>query len=149
LINNQSMPASTIIPVLGYESVPEAVEWLVRVFSFVERIRIADHRVQLNYGAGDLVVTKSTAPSSGQSVMVRVDDVDSHHVHCVHAGAKILQEPTLFPYGERQYVVEDLEGHAWTFSQSVANIDPISWGGTLVEAQPNNSFKPNPLRGSA
>jgi uncharacterized glyoxalase superfamily protein PhnB len=34
-------------------------------------------------------------------------------------------------YGERQYTVEDPGGHRWTFSQSVADVDPADWGGEL------------------
>ena len=37
--------------------------------------------------------------------------------------------PTDFPYGERQYSVEDPGGHRWTFSQSIADVDPRTWGG--------------------
>jgi uncharacterized glyoxalase superfamily protein PhnB len=48
------------------------------------------------------------------------------------SGAKIIQEPSDFPYGERQYTVEDPGGHHWTFSQSIADVDPASWGGTLL-----------------
>lgn len=36
------------------------------------------------------------------------------------------------PYGERQYTVQDLGGHAWTFSQTLADVDPASWGGELA-----------------
>jgi hypothetical protein len=39
MINNRSMPHSTIIPVLGYHDVPEAVGWLIRAFGFTERLR--------------------------------------------------------------------------------------------------------------
>jgi uncharacterized glyoxalase superfamily protein PhnB len=57
--------------------------------------------------------------------MVRVPAVDAHH----HAGTNILGDPQTFPYGERQYSVLDIGGDIWTFSQSVADIDPSSWGG--------------------
>jgi uncharacterized glyoxalase superfamily protein PhnB len=137
MIQNRSMPHSTIIPVLGYDSVPEAVDWLIRVFGFTERLRIADHRAQLRYGLGDLVVVNSAARGTGnQSIMVRVTDVDAHCLHSKQAGARILGEPTTFPYGERQYTVADVGDHVWTFSQSVADVDPSSWGGMLVEEQP-------------
>jgi len=46
-------------------------------------------------------------------------------------GAEILQAPTDHPYGERQYRAEDITGHVWTFSESIADVDPASWGGTL------------------
>ena len=49
------------------------------------------------------------------------------------AGATIRSEPTDWPYGERQYSAEDPGGHIWTFSQSIADVDPADWGGTLKE----------------
>jgi uncharacterized glyoxalase superfamily protein PhnB len=50
-------------------------------------------------------------------------------------GAHILSPPTDYPYGERQYSAEDLGGHRWTFSQSIADVDPASWGGTPLELE--------------
>jgi uncharacterized glyoxalase superfamily protein PhnB len=43
---------------------------------------------------------------------------------------RILRPPTDYPYGERQYTVEDFAGHTWTFSQSIADVSPETWGGT-------------------
>ena len=63
------------------------------------------------------------------SIMVRVADVDSHHEHVKRSGARIIKPPTDYPYGERQYTAEDLGGHLWTFSQSIEDVDPKSWGG--------------------
>jgi uncharacterized glyoxalase superfamily protein PhnB len=40
-----------------------------------------------------------------------------------------VREPADHPYGERQYNVEDLAGHVWTFTQSIADADPRDWGG--------------------
>ena len=67
---------------------------------------------------------------AGDSVMVRVDDVDGHHEHARERGARIVRGPADYPYGERQYTVEDLGGHTWTFSQSIADVAPEDWGGT-------------------
>jgi len=41
--------------------------------------------------------------------------------------ARIIRPPTDFPYGERQYTAEDLAGRRWTFSQSIADVDPQEW----------------------
>ena len=46
-------------------------------------------------------------------------------------GARVLQPPTDPPYGEGQYTAADLGGHLWTFSESIADVDPALWGGTL------------------
>jgi uncharacterized glyoxalase superfamily protein PhnB len=61
--------------------------------------------------------------------------VDAHHDRATKAGATILGAPTDYPYGERQYTAHDLGGHLWTFSQSIADVDPADWGGEF-EAEP-------------
>ena len=133
---NRSMPPGTFIPELAYANVPTAAAWLCRAFGFQERLRIGDHRCQLVFGGGSMVVVDGgPVPPAGRthSVMVSVPDVDRHHAQAVLAGARILRPPETHPFGERQYTAEDLGGHQWTFSQSVADIDPATWGGQLAE----------------
>ncbi len=33
------------------------------------------------------------------------------------------------PFGEVQYITENLAGHQWTFSESVTGMAPEEWGG--------------------
>ena len=61
--------------------------------------------------------------------MIRVADVDAHCARARTHGARIVNPPTDYPYGERQYTALDPSGRAWTFSQSIADVDPASWGG--------------------
>lgn len=133
---NRSMPSSTVIPVLSYPDVRSAVEWLCRVFGFAERRRIGDHRAQLTFGAGSVVVAGSADSGqpngSGVSVMVRVADVDAHFARASAAGANVTQPPASLPYGERQYTATDPGGYTWTFSESVYDIAPSTWGGELI-----------------
>ena len=133
---NRSMPHSTVIPVLAYPDVPAATDWLCAAFGFSVRLRIGAHRAQLNVGEGSVVAAQGEAPAAqaaaSHSVMVRVEDVDAHHAQAAAHGATILQVPQDFPYGERQYTVEDLAGHRWTFSQSLSDVDPADWGGELL-----------------
>ncbi len=128
---NRSVPEATVIPELPYPDVAEAVDWLGRAFAFRPRLRIGNHRAQLVYGDGAVIVTQGTAAGGGHSVLVRIENADAHHAKAQAAGAKILDEPTDYPYGERQYNVEDPAGHRWTFSQSIADVDPAEWGGAL------------------
>ncbi|HEU0295391.1 MAG TPA: VOC family protein [Anaerolineales bacterium] len=131
---NRSMPSSVVIPELPYTDVREAVDWLCRSFGFKERLRIGNHRAQLTFGEGSIVVTeKGSDPNAAYSVMVRVADVDTHYEYAKQTGASIISPPTDYPYGERQYVVEDPGGHRWTFSQTIVDIDPRTWGGILFE----------------
>jgi uncharacterized glyoxalase superfamily protein PhnB len=131
VIENRSMMGASVIPELRYEDVGDAAEWLSRAFGFRERLRIGDHRSQLVFGDGALVVSDNGTQRG--IVMVRVDDADRHHEQAVRAGARIISPPTDYPYGERQYTAEDPAGHRWTFSQSIADVDPADWGGTPVE----------------
>jgi uncharacterized glyoxalase superfamily protein PhnB len=64
------------------------------------------------------------------SIIVEVENVDAHHDHALQRGARILSPPTDYPYGERQYSVEDLAGQQWTFTQAIADLAPGDWGGT-------------------
>jgi uncharacterized glyoxalase superfamily protein PhnB len=52
----------------------------------------------------------------------------------VQHGEKVQLQLTDFPYGERQYEVEDFAGHPWTFTQMLADVDPADWGGTTVNS---------------
>ena len=128
MLANRSMPSSTVIPVLPYEDLGEAIDWLCTRFGFRERWRAGSHRAQLAVGDGAVALTEQ--PVSGHSsVMVRIDDVDGHHENAAERGARIVRAPADYPYGERQYTAEDLAGHVWTFSQSINDVAPEAWGG--------------------
>jgi uncharacterized glyoxalase superfamily protein PhnB len=137
---NRSMPPGAIIPELVYPDLSAAVTWLCATFGFRERLRIGSHRSQLLVGpAAAIVVVQATAsarasqPEQNHSLMVRVDDVDGHYTRVAQSGARIINPPADFPYGERQYTAEDPSGRRWTFSQSIADVDPQAWGGKLIE----------------
>jgi uncharacterized glyoxalase superfamily protein PhnB len=132
-MNNRSMAPGSVIPQLPYADIAEAVAWLCAAFGFTERLRIANHRSQLLVGSGSVVAVEARPPLGRGSVMVRVDDVDAHYRRALAQGARTSGPPTTYPYGERQYTAQDLAGHSWTFSQSVADVDPADWGGTLVQ----------------
>jgi uncharacterized glyoxalase superfamily protein PhnB len=64
---------------------------------------------------------------------VRVPGVDAHYARVKESGAKILGGPETYFFGERQYSVEDVGGHIWTFSQSVTDVAPETWGGQMSD----------------
>ena len=138
---NRSIPSAAVIPVLIYPDVREAVAWLSSAFGFVERLQIGEnHRSQLSVGEGAVIVGDvrhdRRPPREGESthsVVVRVDDVNAHCARARAHGAQILMEPTDFEYGERQYTAADLAGHQWTFSETLDDVDPATWGGKLLE----------------
>ena len=140
---NRSVPQATVIPVLIYPDVRAAVEWLTAAFGFRERVAIGeDHRSQLAVGDGAVIIGDvrhdRRPPRAGEvthSVIVRVEDVDGHCEQARAEGARILDEPSDFPFGERQYTAQDPAGHQWTFSQTLADVAPEEWGGITVSAQ--------------
>jgi uncharacterized glyoxalase superfamily protein PhnB len=135
MLSNRSMPRSVVIPELAYPDIPNAIDWLCKAFGFTLRIGMGNHRAQLNVGDGGAVVLieENAGVALRVAVMVRVEDVDAHYDRARRSGAKILRQPTDFPYGERQYNVEDFAGHHWAFSQSIADVDPRDWGGMPAE----------------
>jgi len=137
---NRSAPASTIVPVLVYEDVAEAIAWLCDAFGFTERLRAPGSggritHAQLSISDADVMIGAAGAEfrpprprEVNQYVLVRVEDVDGHFDHAKRFGARVVRPPTDMPFGERTYTVEDLAGHRWTFSQSIADVAPEQWG---------------------
>ena len=135
MLSNRSIPMAIVIPELPYPDVNAAADWLCAAFGFTVRLRIANHRVQINVGEGAVVARELREGErdrlgTGPSVMVRVEDVDAHYERAKQHGARIRQEPETYSYGERQYSCEDHAGHVWKFSQSVADVHPDEWGGS-------------------
>src|ERR1700722_17784334 len=113
MLSNRSIPSAIVIPVLAYPDVNEAAAWLCDAFGFSVRLRIGSHRVQLNVGEG-AVILREMRPNEtnerlgeGQSITIRVEDVDAHCKRAKDHGARITQDPVTQAYGERQYNAED------------------------------------------
>jgi uncharacterized glyoxalase superfamily protein PhnB len=141
VISNRSIPPTCVIPVLVYPDVRAAVAWLTAAFGFVERVRIGeDHRSQLRIGLDGAVIVadvrgEQQPPQAGvvtHLVKVRVEDVDAQFQRARSHGARVLQEPTEYEYGERECTVADLAGHRWQFTQTLRDVAPEEWGGVTV-----------------
>jgi len=143
-IDNRTMPPCTVIPILAYPNVDEAISWLCGAFGFALRWRMGSHRTQLAYKEGCVVVTDGFANQPTvtgnennavtHSVMMRVNDIDTHFANALLYNPTVLHGPTDFFYGERQYSVKDIGGHIWTFSQSIKDVSPTEWGAEVGEA---------------
>ncbi len=129
---NRTMPPDAVFPVLVYEDVATAREWLCAAFGFAERWHVGAHRAVLEFRGGAVMLGEpgDEPVTAAGDVMVRVDDAEAHCARARHSGATIIDEPRDFSYGERQYTAVDIGGHRWTFSQSIADRAPEEWGGT-------------------
>jgi uncharacterized glyoxalase superfamily protein PhnB len=141
VLTNRSAPPVTVVPVLVYPDVRAAVAWLERAFGFEERVRIGEaHRAQLRVGSDGAVVVadlrqQQVAPSDGvvtHVVKIRVSDVEAAFARARDAGARVLEEPNSWEYGERSCLIEDPAGHRWELTQTVRDVEPEEWGGVTV-----------------
>ncbi len=136
--------AQRAVPMLSYEDVGAAAEWLAGAFGFRERGQRStddDGRVthaELELGgavvmlgwpgpayrgprrhAETCAIERATAetPFVADGVLVYVDDVTEHAATARDAGARVVRELESAPPG-RLYVAEDPEGHRWMFLEA-------------------------------
>ena len=140
------MAAQRAIPMLSYENVGRVADWVSEAFGFEEHERYADadgtvsHATMVLDGAivffgnpgpayrspkrhaeeCDVARQILATPYVVDGVFVWVDDIDAHFERARAAGATILSELEDNPgVGQRQYRVEDVEGHRWMFAQAI------------------------------
>jgi len=142
---NRSIPPSTVIPVLVYPDVRQAVAWLSAAFGFAERTRIGEsHRAQMSIGEdGAMIVAdvrgEQQPPQEGvvtHVMKVRVENVEAWYERALAHGARVLEPPTDREYGERECTVEDLVGHRWQFTETVRDVAPEEYGCQTVAPWP-------------
>ncbi len=142
-MKNRSVPTDIVLPHVSYQDLVEACDWLSRVFGFSEVYRYGDpvSGIQMHLGqaylmlhcAGEGHLSPAQLGYGTQMLTIFVDNVDAHYARAVEAGAKIVEELQETIYGERQYGVEDLDGHKWLFSRHAHDVDPAEWGATVRE----------------
>jgi uncharacterized glyoxalase superfamily protein PhnB len=145
MLKNRSVPADVVLPHITYTNVAEAMAWLTKVFGFTEHYRYGEsggavQGAQMHLGDVWIMLNsarpgRSSPTQAGcetQSLTVFVEDVDAHFERAKSAGAKIVEELHETVYGERQYGVDDLEGHHWLFSRHARDVSPDEWGATIA-----------------
>jgi uncharacterized glyoxalase superfamily protein PhnB len=116
------------IPVVPYQDIRAGHDFLVDALGFesagVEEmsgevvhaeVRAGDRRIWLHAAASGLTTPRAAGAMTG-GVVVLVADVDAHFAMAKAKGATIRREPEDQPYGQREYDVEDPEGHHWYFA---------------------------------
>jgi len=156
MLVNRSRPPGAVVPTVFYEDVEKAIDWLCGAFGFTERLRYGrEGRVdgaQLAIGEGAVMLGVTRVGQSpgwadsaefrppragevGVVLGVHVQDVDRHYERAKRFGARIVQAPETYPFGERQYTAEDFAGYRWAFSQSIADVPPEEWGATPAQIE--------------
>lgn len=111
-----------------------ALKWLETAFGFEPRIVVLAPdetlvHAELGYREGAIGVGNAWSPNHAspadlggkntQSIHIQLrEDVDAHYARAKAAGAEILMEPTDQPYGDRNYICRDPEGHVWSIGET-------------------------------
>lgn len=129
------MTDTNVIPILVYEDIEAAHDFLVDAFGFTSggiyrtddgavvhaEVRAGDRPVWLHAVSTE---QEMTSPRDGVrshgGLEVIVPDVDAHCARAKAAGAHIDREPWDQEYGLREYGVRDPENHRWWFSSPLA-----------------------------
>ena len=145
-MENCSVPADIVLPHLVYRNVTQACQWLSRVFGFVEHYRYGDpvSGIQMHLGPAWIMITGPrdgtesplTLGLNTQMLTIFVADVDAHYARSSQQGAVVWEEPHETVYGERQYGVNDCDGHRWLFAQHARDIAPQQWGAAVASQTP-------------
>lgn len=140
---SETRVAQRAVPMISYEDVGAAVDWLCAAFGFRESDeRYTDDEGRVTHAELELdgatvmlgwpgPAYRSPARHAGEceqaarwlatpwvidGVQVEVDDIDAHLERARAAGATILRELEDQPFG-RLYSAADIEGHRWMFVQ--------------------------------
>jgi uncharacterized glyoxalase superfamily protein PhnB len=127
---------TSIIPVLVYEDIEAAHDYLVRVFGFTSGgvHRLDDGTVvhaEVRTGQAPIWLHRVTAEhqmasprdatGSHGGLEVIIEDVDAHYARSQAAGAIIDRPPADQDYGLREYGARDPENHRWWFSSPIGH----------------------------
>jgi uncharacterized glyoxalase superfamily protein PhnB len=115
-----------LTPYLYYEDAGAALDWLARVFGFIETVRYVDEagvvkESEMRVGSATIQLCgHAPDPGHGEGLLtiVHVDDVDAQHARVVAAGVD-APAPEQQPYGPRTFTVTDPWGYNWDFWQRV------------------------------
>lgn len=125
------MPINRIIPLLTYQDIAAAHDFLVNAYGFesggIDRngegkimhaeVRLGDAVIWLHRVTAEHQLTSPRVQDVANSgLVVFVADVDAHYARARAHGAHIDSSPTDQPYGQREYSTRDPEGHRWYFA---------------------------------
>jgi uncharacterized glyoxalase superfamily protein PhnB len=130
----QTTTTPILYPTMTYRDAAKMIGWLERAFGFRKHVvyKSDDGKVmhaELGFGDrlimtgdakddtsfGKLVRPPQDVGATTQSVYIAVPDADAVFATAKAAGAEIVMGLTNQPYGSRDFICRDPEGHVWCF----------------------------------
>jgi MerR family transcriptional regulator, thiopeptide resistance regulator len=127
---------TAIVPILVYEDIEAAHDFLVGTFGFTSgglqrdendnvihgEVRLGEAAIWLHAVAEEHQMMSPRASSQSHGGLeIIVEDVDAHYTRSKAAGADIDYPPADKAYGLREYRARDPENHRWWFSTPLAD----------------------------
>jgi uncharacterized glyoxalase superfamily protein PhnB len=123
-------PDPQVVPYLLYEDAGAAMDWLITVFGFTERVRDRQSNGTVRHGelvldnGGVIMLGSAGAGFRGPAKLgevtqlqcITITDLLAHRERAQAAGAEV-SEVSIRAGGAHSYTVDDPEGHRWYFSE--------------------------------
>ena len=138
---------SPVTPYVSYRDPKAAYAWLETAFGLEPKIYVTDDggglvHAEMSFRGQTIGVSRAWSDRHAtpadvqgrntQTVHLQLaSDIDAHHARAVAAGAEIIRPLETPPYGDRTYLALDMEGHVWSFGQTVAPMSPAQWDAEL------------------
>lgn len=131
---NGDSPAPIMFPIVHYEDIAAAMEWLAAAFCFEKKREVRGPQrtiIHAEMTLGDGVVMLRplegddpgrTPPQwrwSGEGVFISVTELEAHCERAKLSGAEIVHKLRSTAYGTKEYSARDPEGHLWSFGTGV------------------------------
>jgi uncharacterized glyoxalase superfamily protein PhnB len=122
---SQGSGAPQLYPEVLYRNAVGAVEWLENAVGFRRSLIVPGEagsikHAELRFGDGVMFVGSTPESSEFRGLThfsnLRVADPDAHFARATSAGATIVMEPQMSPFGARFYAARDPEGFLWWVS---------------------------------
>lgn len=138
---------SAVTPYVSYRDPQAAYAWLETAFGLEPKIYVTDDggglvHAEMSFRGQTIGVSRAWSERHAtpadvqgrntQTVHLQLaSDIDAHHGRAVAAGAEIIRLLETQDYGDRTYLALDIEGHVWSFGQTVAPMSPDQWDAEL------------------
>ena len=126
-----------IVPYLTVADPGAALDFYARAFGFETKLALrgpggAIEHAEMVWQTGRIMIGPESEEHTARSpiatqtpcpiaLYVYTSEVGRRHAEAVLAGAEVIEEPTITPWGDRITILADPFGYKWTFAENLAD----------------------------